>query len=263
MHLTNLSVFLSRKQILQGKSPENLLGYQWYLHDLGLKKSICSKDCGNFWSGTIGFSGSHDHGTTILSYFLNQDVTQKDIEDRFLAEERQGKLETNLKHVCGQLIQERLGSKKPEQKLEIVKERMAIAAFSSDAGWYCFSSDEWLSEVAKSPFVRSDRTPFHREEVVPPECNTKIGSFIKNINSTFLNLREASEIFWVEIFYSDDDSHLIFVRHISEQQTSADIVCVKIKENAKDYDDEEVEGILCAKRVELASFEGIKFYHLK
>lgn len=85
-HLTNLSVFLSKGQILQGKGAEKSVGYQWFLHDLGLKKPICSRRGGDFWTGTVGFAGSHDHGTAILSYFLNQEVTQADIDGRLVIE---------------------------------------------------------------------------------------------------------------------------------------------------------------------------------
>lgn len=262
-HLTNLSVFLSKGQILQGKRLTNPFGYQWFLHDLGLKKSTCSGKCGNFWIGTVGFSGSHDHGTTILSYFLNQGVPQEDIDAKLLTEEIQEDIERQIKCVRGRLIQERLALVTPEQKLEIVKERMAIAAFSSDAGWYCFSSDEWLSEVAKSPFVCSKGAPFHREESIPSEGDAKIVEFIKNINSTFLRLREAPEVFWVEMFYTDDSSHLIFVRHISDKQLPADVVCVKIKEGTKDYSNEDVQHVLIVKNAELDSFEGVNFHYLK
>jgi len=261
-HLTNLSVFLSKGQILQGKRLTNPFGYQWFLHDLGLKKSTCSGKCGGFWTGTIGFPGSHDHGTTILSYFLNQGITQADIDKKLESEEIQEDIEKQIKCVRGKLIQENLALVTPEQKLEIVKERMAVAAFSSDAGWYCFSSDEWLSEVAKSPFVHLDGAPFHREEPVPSEGNAKIVEFIKNINSTFLSLREAPEVFWVEMFYTDDSSHLIFVRHISGAQLPADVVCVKIKEDTKNYTDEDVRGVLIDKRAELAGFEDVIFHHL-
>ena len=261
--LTNLSVFLSKDQILQGKRPDNPLGYQWFLHDLGLKKSTCSGKCGNFWTGTLGFSGSHDHGTTILSYFLNQGVPQEDIDAKLLTEEIQKDIERQIKCVRARLIQDRLALVTSEQKLEIVKERMAIAAFSSDAGWYCFSSDEWLSEVAKSPFVCSDGAPFHREESIPSKGNAKIVEFIKNINSTFLRLREAPEVFWVEMFYTDDSSHLIFVRHISDKQLPADVVCVKIKEGTKDYNDEDVKRVLTDKHAELGSFENVNFHSLR
>lgn len=232
------------------------------MHDLGLKKSTCSGKCGDFWTGTVGFSGSHDHGTTVLSYFLNQDVTQKDIDEKFINEEIQEDIDKQIKCVRGKLIQERLSLKTAESKLEIIKERMAIAAFSSDAGWYCFSSDEWLSEVAKSPFVCLDGAPFHRGESIPSEGNAKIVEFIKNINSTFLRLREAPEVFWVEMFYTDDSSHLIFVRHISGEQLPADVVCVKIKEGAKDCSDEEVRRVLTGKHAELAGFENVIFHHL-
>ena len=158
---------------------------------------------------------------------------------------------------------ERLNSITTTQKLEIVKEHMAIAAFSSDAGWYCFSSDEWLSEVAKSPFVRLDGTPFHKEEVVPNAGNAAIENFIQGINSTFLMLRQSPDIFWVEIFYSDDGSHLIFVRHLSEEQLPADIVWVKIKEDAKDCNKDAVTHILSERHAELTSFNGVNFFYLK
>lgn len=261
-HLTNLSIFLSKEQILQGKNPTNPFGYEWFLHDLGLKKSTCTGECVDFWTGTVGFSGSHDHGTTILSYFLHQGVTQEDIDNRISAGEVLEDIEQLQKRARGELIQERLSSKNAKQKLEIIKERMAIAAFSSDAGWYCFSSDEWLSEIAKSPFVRSDETPFHREELIPAEMNPEIETFIKAINVTFPKLGEAPGTFWVEMFYSDDASHLIFIRHISRGQLPADIVCVKIKDDVRDYSDEEIKGILSAKNAELHSYEGVAFHRL-
>lgn len=264
-HLTNLSVFLSKGQILQGKRPDNPLGYQWFLHDLGLKKSTCSGKCGDFWTGTVGFSGSHDHGTTLLGGILNS-IPEKEILRYYKAHSKEFTergLKLIKKKIAGILAVEKLSSATPKQKLEIVKERMAIAAFSSDAGWYCFSSDEWLSEVAKSPFVCSDGAPFHREESIPSEGNAKIVEFIKNINSTFLRLREAPKVFWVEVFYTDDSSHLIFVRHISGKQLPADVVCVKIKEDTKDYNDEDVKRVLTDKHAELGSFENVNFHCLR
>lgn len=264
-HLTNLSVFLSKEQILQGKAPTNPLGYQWFLNDLGLKKSTCFRNCGNFWTGTIGFSGSHDHGTTILGS-LSSSILEKEIL-QYYKTHKEDFSEKNFKlikkKIMGILAIERLTSITTNQKLEIVKEHMAIAAFSSDAGWYCFSSDEWLSEVAKSPFVRLDGTPFHKEEVVPNTGNAAIENFIQGINSTFLMLRQAPDTFWVEIFYADDGSHLIFVRHLSEEQLPADIVLVKIKEDAKDCNKDAVTHILSERHAELTSFNGVNFFYLK
>ncbi len=261
-HLTNLSIFLSKQQISSGKNN----GYQWFLNDLGLKKLTCSGKCSGFWTGTVGFSGSHDHGTTILSYFLNQEITHEDIENRLVAEGMQEDedWEKQEKYVRGKLIQERLNSKTQDQKLEIMKERMAIAAFSSDAGWYCFSSDEWMSEISKSPFVRSDGSPFHKEENIPENSDSKseIESFIENINSAFLRLREASGIFWVEMFYSN--GYLIFVRHIYKDQLPADIVCVKIEKSANDYTSKNIMGLLSGIHAELHSFEeSVNIYILK
>lgn len=261
-HLTNLSIFLSKAQILSGKKE----GYEWFLHDLGLKRSTCTRKNNTFEPGTIGFSGSHDHGTTILSYFLNKEITQGDVDEKLATEEIQEDIENQLKCVHGKLIQERLCSKTLEQKLEIVKEHMAISAFSSDAGWCCFSSDEWLSEVVKSPFVRADGSSFHNEETIPDRPNAVVENFIRGINSTFSQLREdKAEKFWVEMFYTLDDTHLIFVRHLSADQLPADIVCVKIKENAQDYSEEGIKNFLTDKHAEISFQDGddVKFYFPK
>lgn len=82
-HLTNNAFALSKKSIMEGKFDGNgNIGYWWFLHDLGLKKAI-TKQSSKFWSGTIGFSGSHDDGTTLQrgAYLLiNGEEVEKEAE---------------------------------------------------------------------------------------------------------------------------------------------------------------------------------------
>lgn len=171
--------------------PEESIGskeaYEPILENLGLKK-LMEIDSSNYRPGTIGFPGSHDAGPTLFMAKIAGDST--------------------------------------ENPVLLAKKRMAIAAFTSDAGWYLLAGDEVLSQTMKSPFVRQDGANFvsadHIQEtlrkpeiLLTPHADTPLFPYIKAINETFLSLRPASNIFWFEIFYSPDKQLIHFIRHLA------------------------------------------------
>jgi alpha-amylase len=244
-HLTNSAIFLEQAQILQGKDN----GYQWFLHDLGVKKAKTKKSS-KFWSGTIGFSGSHDHGTTLQvgAYRLINEA-----EINTMAKEIFSKLEfqgmdlafssdiSKYKEFCQSIASGRLVNQKlqtvfasEDDRVSLAKERMAIAAFSSDAGWCFMVGDEKLSTITKRPFVKMDGAPFGgATDDLQLLSTDQIPIFAKNINSTFRRPREAPGIFWVEMFYFGEAKNgMIFVRHLSNQKVPADVVIVNLQKNS-------------------------------
>jgi hypothetical protein len=159
-------------------------------------------------SGTIGFPGSHDEGTALQVGGVNP--TAAEVE-----------------------------------KLILAKKRMAIAAFTSDAGWYLLAGDEILSEVAKSPFVRQNGSSFvlgAERELDLLKQDNPIRSFITSVNNTFMMLRIAKKVFWFEIFFGPDrGSFMHFVRHLGKGgRTPTDIVTVNLLGDRKFPEDKDV-----------------------
>ncbi|MDR1666061.1 MAG: hypothetical protein LBR62_03420 [Puniceicoccales bacterium] len=236
-HLTNLSVFLTRRQIDEGKPMDMARGYQWFLNDLGLKKAVTTTKSPRFRPGTIGFAASHDHGTSLQSYMEKQmaHVKIEIPEDEIPVNVPDIGKWTKQKTKCirGGLISQGLRGLDEPTKVKIVKEQMAIAAFASDAGWCFFASDEILSTITKSPFVCCDGRPFGGVEAsaeaacLATDPNPEIVRFVGEINKTFRLIREAPDVFWVEMFYYDDN-HLVFVRHLSSGQLPVDVVVVNL-----------------------------------
>lgn len=232
-NLTNLSVFLTEPQISLGKNR-----YEWFLSDLGKKKPVSRGHPSRFWNGTIGFSGSHDHGTT-LQAAIRLLVTQREIEEWVgdlddIPVDFRGDDKLLEKIIRGKIIDERLRSVDPVEKLRLAKERMAIAAFSSDAGWYFMVGDELLSTITKRPFVIAE-TGEHFDGAMDDISQFNLAhpmpSFVININTTFKQLHESDDAFWVEMFYLDEGRNgICFVRHLSGEQLSVDIVVVNLRD---------------------------------
>lgn len=254
-HLTNNAFALSKKSIMEGKFDGNgNIGYWWFLHDLGLKKAI-TKQSSKFWSGTIGFSGSHDDGTTLQrgAYLLiNGEEVEKEAEQLmspnvkldFLADSNLSQKRNICKKIAkGKLIDKKLNEEfsTEEAKISLAKERIAIAAFSSDAGWYLLAGDEKLSTTTKRPFVDEKGVPFGGEENMEASINDAMPRFVKSVNETFINLRESTDKFWVEIFYLFEEKGMCFVRHISDSQV--DVVVVNLR-SMTGYSKNDIKNII-------------------
>lgn len=176
--------------------PEKSIGskeaYEPILENLGLKK-LMETDSSEYRPGTIGFPGSHDAGPTLFMAKIAGDST--------------------------------------ENPVLLAKKRMAIAAFTSDAGWYLLAGDEVLSDTIKSPFIRQNGTDFVYPDITEKNLqkhqeDDPLFLYISSINKTFLCLRPALKTFWFEIFYSPDKNFIYFIRHLDKN--SIDIVTVNI-----------------------------------
>ena len=195
------------------------------LENLGLKKLMTHDTC-DFRPGTIGFPGSHDAGPLLLMAKNAQDPDTDPVQ--------------------------------------VAKKRIAIAAFTSDAGWYLLAGDEDLSNTVQSPFVRQDGAKFSKTEL-ELQKDTSIHGFISSINKTFEQLRSAPNFFWSEIFYSEDKKFLFFVRHLGsgEVKHDTDIVKVKICADAGVFPaDEQVFDYLKSCNAELMNSVNLQFYEV-
>lgn len=272
-NLTNLAIFLTDEHVTKGKN----VGYEWFLSDLGKKKWVTQGYSSNFRLGTIGFSGSHDHGTTLQATVKNT-VTQNEIEAKKIDEENiptefseNDKLVEKI--VRGKIVDERIQNMEEQQRMLLAKKRMAIAAFSSDAGWYFMAGDEKLSTITKRPFIKQDGTPFGggKDDMDSINITDAIPRFVKNINETFKQIREASETFWVEIFLSKSTNEIYFVRHLSGNRVPVDIVVVNCDSN-QDYSNKtdveiRIKQYLQTQNAEIdwstSDSTNIKFYFVK
>lgn len=254
VNLTNATLFLSKDKIKDHKS-RNFVN-----HDLGCKRSILNKS--DIWRhGTIGFPGSHDNGT-ILQAAVKESLPQKVIEDNLKSSDliptALNKLTQDLKSnpmnykaldsckkniqnaektIAGRLVQEKLSS--VIDKEFWAKERIAIAAFCSDAGWYLMAGDEVISEVSKSPFVRNDNKPFatkHEkdvEELSKFNIENQIPNFIKKVNKIFIELKDPEDIFWCDVFYiGPNNDDLCFIRHYkTTEKEDIDVIVVDLSKD--------------------------------
>lgn len=143
----------------------------------------------------------------------------------------------------GQLIAEKLNGEfyTEETKISLAKERISIAAFSSDAGWYLLAGDEKLSTITKRPFVNENGRPFGGQEDMEVSLNDVMPRFVKSINETFMNLRKSTDKFWVKIFYLFGEKGICFVRHISDSQI--DIVVVNLR-SVTGYSKNDIKNII-------------------
>lgn len=196
--------------------------YEWLRHLNGEKKEMTNSGASAYRRGVIGFAGSHDAGTTAL----------------------------NCKTRANVMINPNISDSNP--LLQMVKIRLAMAAFTSDAGWYLLAGDECLSDTNKSPVIDPTVADLERYllqteiQALMAGHDVGVSSFIRGINDVFVSLREAPEIFWFELFSDNPDGRghpsnfLYFVRHIDGQQNGmADIVVVKVSENDVAADNEE------------------------
>lgn len=238
-NLTNLSVFLTEKQIFRGK-----MNYEWFLSDLGLKKLVSKEHSSEFMNGTIGFAGSHDHGT-VLQAAVRGSISQRDIEEgsshvKEIPSEISENDKLMEKIIKGKLTYERLTNMQEDEKLRWAKERIAIAAFSSDAGWYLMAGDELLSTVTKSPFVQAETKgdfSVNKDDFSLFGLSEPLPGFIKSVNDTFKKLHAADDIFWVEMFYLDEaKSGMCFVRHLSRDQEPVEVVVVNFLADRREID---------------------------
>ena len=254
INLTNAALFLSKDKIKDHTS-RNFVN-----HDLGCKRSVLKKS--DTWRhGTIGFPGSHDNGT-ILQAAVKESLTQKVIEDNLKSS---GLISTALnqltqdlksnpmnykaldnykkniqnaeKKTAGQLVQKGLSS--VIDKEFWAKERIAIAAFCSDAGWYLMAGDEVLSDVSKSPFIRADNTSFAKNitkdttDIEKFSITNQIPNFIKKVNTIFLKLKDTEDLFWCDVFYiGQNNDDLCFVRHYKTEKTEdIDVIVVDLSKD--------------------------------
>lgn len=253
-NLTNLAIFLTEPQISDGKEK-----YEWFLSDLGKKKLVSSGHPSKFWNGTIGFSGSHDHGTTlqaaVRSSVVQIEVERYDLNLEGIPREFSDNYKLSEKIIRGKITDEKLKAINSNERLRLAKERMAIAAFSSDAGWYFMVGDEILSTITKRPFVKAksgehfgggtdDMSSFNLADPLP--------TFIKNINDTFKLLREAPDKFWVEMFYLDEKRNgICFVRHLSKHILSVDVVVVNLNGHYSIDNIKDIKSLLSSKKAEI------------
>lgn len=211
-----------------------------------------------FWRGTVGFPGSHDDGTAIQAAIAaNGEIQERDIAEEvnnirqnpeiaaWINEFEEGKRHEKFQDIAkGRLIKRKVMELSPEEKLVSSKERIAISALSSDAGWCLLAGDEIQSTITKRSFGREDGTPFGGEYDDMFQLNLKdpLPLFIININNLFKEkLRESQGEFWVEIFYlysdesKDKKGGMCFVRHIvnNENQKTADVIVVKLRPEFK------------------------------
>lgn len=246
-NLTNLAIFLTEKHLKEGKNA----GYEWFLSDLGKKRWVTQDYPSIFRTGTIGFAGSHDHGTTLQAAIANtitkKEINEKNIDETNIPSEFSENTKLMTEIISGKIVLEKLSRMSLVQKESLAKERMAIAAFSSDAGWYLLAGDEILSTVTKRPLIQEKGDPFggennEKELLSQIDLNAPIPVFIRNINTLFKNgLRESEELiddkerFYVEIFYLNEDKNgMCFVRHLNvNKERVADVVVVKLKPDFK------------------------------
>lgn len=206
-HITGSALWLKQQDIIDGS-------YKWYLRDLAAKKGICTPTHSKFRTGVIGFAGSHDDGTALQANC----TTGNKWNATFW-----GTVKTTLAKFTAR------------EKLRLAKERIAIAAFGSDAGHCLLSGDESLSVLKKNVFLEiagaqidhSEDSLYSPAAELSPEI-IELRNYIKQINTLFVQLRPAVENFSVEIL-EHRGSNMIFVRHLlSESQQTADIVYVSL-----------------------------------
>lgn len=223
-HITNISMYLPEESIGSKKD------YEPILENLGLKK-LMETDSSNYRPGTIGFPGSHDAGPTLFMAKIARDST--------------------------------------ENPVLLAKKRMAIAAFTSDAGWYLLAGDEVLSDTIKSPFIRQNGTNFVHPDLIQkklpkpglnPGEDNPLFPYITSINKTFQMLRPASNIFWFEIFYSQDKQYIYFIRHLDKDRI--DIVTVNINEKKCVSSGEQIFKYLKECRAEIEDCKDIQYFNV-
>lgn len=103
------------------------------------------------------------------------------------------------------------------------------------------AGDEKLSTTTKRPFVDEKGVPFGGEENMEASINDAMPRFVKSVNETFINLRESTDKFWVEIFYLFEEKGMCFVRHISDSQV--DVVVVNLR-SMTGYSKNDIKNII-------------------
>lgn len=287
INLTNAALFLSKEKINRKEGFVN--------HDLGLKRLILHQS--DVWRhGTIGFPGSHDNGT-ILQAAVKESLTKKVIEDNLKSsypistalnqltqalksnpmnykawDDYKKNIQNAEKKTAGQLVQKRLSS--VIDKEFWAKERIAIAAFCSDAGWYLMAGDEVLSEVSKSPFIRADDKPFainqqnDIRDINNFSITNQIPNFIKKVNTIFLKLKDPEDLFWCDVFYiGQNNDDLCFVRHYKIKETEdIDVIVVDLSKDDNSmfkYSIEQIQQEYKNRYCDKEPLSGATFFYLK
>ena len=166
-----------------------------------------------------------------ISFATINDLTGKLTAEHVGERVNNKKMKIKKELATGRIVDEQISPLNEANKLYLAKKRIAIAALTSNAGWYLMAGDEKLSTITKSPFVKVDDSPFgegHDNMAATNENLTELTNFITAVNTTFKTLRVASKIFWVDIFFLDDEQGICFVRYLSDQKSPIDIVVVNL-----------------------------------
>lgn len=264
----------------------------WFIKDLQAKRSILTES--KLWrKGTIGFAGSHDHGTVLQagakeSCATNIEIknkmpqTVKSIKDILDGQQADsdvyiGWLKSCIKNIedsiAGTITKEKLSSMDDASKMWWAKERIAIAAFSSDAGWCLMAGDEVLSEVSKRPFVRDNDEAFAGQQMEADDLQKlnmfsitdEMPKFIKSVNSLWVKLREAEKGYSCDISYikhpedSNRDVGLCFARYLDQNKSKIDVVIVRLDEASISFEKAKEQA---NKEFSVTENEDIKYYDL-
>ena len=238
------TVDFRRVDIADGRSywEKGRLGGKDALYGLRLLREIATENKNNkpgmLLGGTIGFSGSHDE----LSLY---DVALND-RAKFVITQENPNVEEN-EDFYRKVEQKKLGIKNltVDQQNLFLKEKIAAVAFTSDAGWYLLSGDEFGHEGRKWVFDfykpcasgNSFRNGWSRR--------FNLRSFIKGINDILSKLPKPNLEFWVQhVVLEAKPELMIVIRHNGEGFSRvAELVVVNLTEQLVDFLKEDIGQI--------------------
>ncbi len=176
--------------------------YDWVRREITTKNALVLRNYlgTQFIGGTIGFSGNHDHLPLATDCY------------RRLKGIKEGQYLGSFPEI--------IPDSQEYQTLKLMmKEKIAIAALGSDAGYYILCGDEYGDLVPKEIFTLPNGQPIYNLPISSPdqshwEGKFDLTKFIFNINKLLDKMSAPDQHYWVEFVYLDETPNIfVAIRH--------------------------------------------------
>lgn len=215
-----------------------LKGDKNVLYGLWLLRTIVRQKDGNTLGGTIGFSGSHDYSSLYDAALYDQarSEVEKLEEYRYNIKQLRKKIDSQI---------DVLKTKPLTQQEQYLREKIASIAFTSDAGWYLLSGDEFGYPGRKwvFDFYHPCRDNLSFENHWGGQFD--LSAFVAGVNRILANLPTPHISYWVQHLVLEKKPELmIVIRHNGDGYLqSAEIVIVNLSNRIIELSREDINEI--------------------
>jgi hypothetical protein len=210
------------------------------LTQLGLLRQMACNAAGVTLGGTIGFSGCHD--TMPLYEAVIEDKAKNTVDKQCAYNRPNPKV---FKRRCREVVPSLRQDISQLEHYGLLKEKIAAVAFTSDAGWYLLSGDEFGAPDRKSVF--DFYKPCEAGNTFRNQWSGQfdLRPFIKGVNDILSRLPKPDLEFWVQhVVLEKKPDLMIVIRHNGRGYSkTAELVVVNLTEQQIELSKEDIEQI--------------------